>query len=170
MSCIISSGYALGCKDSVGGLRYVYLGNFSENETYGLDADNQITGVTSGTTYYKFELRPQTAGFNETINSSVENGTLFHTQELTLAFDKNTVELRNQVYLLSQSEMRAIIFDQNGKYRLAGKVNGLNVTAGTIPTGIQYADRNGVELTLVAHEPQPANFISDAGFATFTLG
>jgi hypothetical protein len=169
MSCTLSQGYALGCKDSVGGLRTIYISNFDTDETYALDADNQITGVTSAATYYKFEVRPQTAGLNETINSSVENGTLFHTQELTIKFDKNTVALRNQVYLLSQAQMRVIVLDQNGSYRLLGKINGADVTGGSIPTGTAYGDLNGVELTITAFEPQPANFMSTAAFGSLTI-
>lgn len=169
MSCTLSAGYQLGCKDSVGGIRTVYISNFSDNETYALDANSQITGVTSGATYYKFEMRPQTAGYNETINASVENGTLFHTQELTLAFDKLDVSLRNQIYLLSQAQMRVIILDQNGTYRLIGKINGADVTAGTLPTGTAYGDRNGAELTITSYEPSPANFMSAAAFGTLTI-
>jgi hypothetical protein len=169
-NCTISEGLALQCRNSTGGIRTVYLANFNDNETYSLDANNQITGITSGATYYKFEVRPQTAGFTEQINSSVENGTLFFTQELSLSFDKNTAELRNQIYLLSQAQMKAIILDQNGTYRLIGKVNGADVVGGTIPTGTAYGDRNGVELNITAYEPQPSHFISAAAFATLNIG
>lgn len=169
MSCTLSQGYSLGCKDATGGLRTVYISNFSDNETYSYDADNQITGITSGATYYKFEVRPQTAGFNETINSSVENGSLFYSQELAVKFDKNTVALRNQMYLLAQAQMRVLVLDQNGNYRLVGRVNGADVTAGTIPTGTAYGDFSGVELTISAFEPQPSSFVSAAAFANLTI-
>lgn len=169
MSCTLSQGFQLGCKDNVGGIRTVYISNFSDNETYSYDANNQITGITSGATYYKFEVRPQSAGFNETINASIENGTLFYTQELALSFDKNTVELRNQMYLLAQAQMRVIVLDQNGLYRLVGRVNGADITAGTIPTGTAFGDKNGYDLTISAYEPQPSSFVSAAAFATLTV-
>ena len=169
MSCTISQGLQLGCKDSTGGIRKVYISNFSDDETYAIDANGQITGVTSAATYYTFEVRPQSAGFNETINASIENGTLFYTQELSLGFDKNTVELRNQMYLLAQNQMRIIVLDQNGLYRVVGKINGADITAGTIPTGKAFGDRNGYELTITAFEPQPSSFISSAAFATLTV-
>jgi hypothetical protein len=168
MSCTLSAGNQLGCRNSIAGVKTIYLSNFSDNESYSVDANNQITGITSGATYYIFEQRPQAAELNETINASIENGTLFYTAELTLSFDKNEVALRNQIALMAQAQLRVIALDQNGTYQLLGKVNGADITAGSLPRGKAYGDKNGATLTITAYEPQPANYISAAAFATIT--
>jgi len=169
MSCTLSSGNQLGCRNSVAGLKALYLANFSDNETYTLDANNQITAITSANTYYLFEVRSQSSELTETINASIENGTLFYTQELTMSFDKNEVALRNQIALMAQAQLRVIALDQNGQYQLMGKVNGADITAGSLPRGKAYGDKNGATLNITAYEPAPMHFISTAAFATLTV-
>jgi hypothetical protein len=168
MSCTLSAGNQLGCRENVGGLKTVYISNYSDNESYSLDATGQITGITSAATYYIFEQRPQAAEFNETINASIESGTLFYTQELNLSFDKNSIALRNQIALMAQAQLRVIVLDQNGQYQLLGKVNGADITAGSLPRGKAFGDKNGASLSITAYEPAPASYISTAAFATIT--
>jgi len=169
MSCTLSSGHQLQCRSGVSGIRKLYISNFSDNETYTYDANNQITGITSGATYYTFEQRPQAAEFNETINASIENGTLWYLQELTMSFDKNEVSLRNQIALMAQAQLRVIALDNNGTYNLIGRINGADITGGSLPRGKEFGSKNGATLTITAYEPQPSSFISDAAFATLTI-
>lgn len=169
MSCTLSSGNQLGCRSNVGGIKSIYISNYADNETYTLDANSQITGITSANTYYLFETRSQSSELNETVNPSIENGTLFYTQELTMSFDKNEVALRNQIALMAQAQLRVIVLDQNGTYQLMGKVNGADITAGSLPRGKAYGDKNGASLSITAYEPAPMHFISAAAFATLTV-
>lgn len=169
MACNITQGYSLDCRNNTGGIQKIYVANFDDDQSYTLDGDGQITGITSGVTYYTFEQRPQTAGFEETVQSSVENATLFYEQSVTMAFDKNTAALRNQLYLMAQSQLSIIVLDQNGSYWLVGEQNGADITEGTLPRGTAYGDRNGSLLTAIAMEPSPARQMSSAAFATLTI-
>lgn len=164
-NCLISAGYTLGCKDNTGSIKSVYLGNWSSNTTYAEKTDGTITGTTSGSTVYKFDVVKQTAGLNETINASTENGTVFYQQELALVFNKMSADLRNQILLIAKATTVAIIEDQNGNYWLLGRVNGMDLTTGTAGTGVAYGDRNGYALTLTGMEPELASPIEFAAFS-----
>lgn len=164
-NCLLSGGYTLGCNDSTGGLNSIYIGNWSSNTTYALDSKNVITGTTSGTTLYKFDLVRQTAGANETINSSVENGTNYYTQECTLVFNKMEAELRNQILLLVAATSIVVVEDNNNNFWLMGKTKGCNVTGGNAGTGTAFGDRNGYSLTIQAMEPKLMHKIDYAAFS-----
>jgi hypothetical protein len=161
MSCLLSTGYTLGCRDSIGGIQEVWIGNFKSGATYTLDANERIT-TFSGTTasYFKFEQEMETGQFNQTGAYSTENGTVFFTQEAMLTFHKNDAALRNQLLVLSQANMSVIVRDQRGELWLMGYQNGVRTTAGSMNAGKAFGDLNGVTLTLQAKEPEPAYSIS----------
>ena len=171
MACNLSAGYGLDsfCRDSVGGIQKVYIGNFTSNATYDLDGNNEITGVTSGATYYTFDTAKETGEFNETLQASIENGTLFYEQTLGLVFHKNSSTLRDSLLVLAQAKLTVIVLDQNGVYWLLGKINGCDTTEGTRGFGKAYGDLNGFTINVVGKEPLPAFLISAAGFATLTI-
>lgn len=162
MSCLINSGYALGCRDSVGGISLAYIGNFNADAGYLYDGSENIVGVTGSTvSYYTFEQEMETGAFAQEGAYSTENGTVFFTQNLSLIFHKNDAALRNQLLVLSQANLSVIVKDQRGEYWLVGKQNGVRVTAGSMNTGKAYGDLNGVTLTLTGKEPEPAYRIDD---------
>lgn len=161
MACLLTTGYTLGCRDSIGGIQEVYIGNFQSGATYTLNANDVITAFSGATvSYYTFEQEMETGQFNQTGAYSVENGTVFFTQELLLTFHKNDATLRNQLLVLSQANMSVIVKDQRGLYWLMGYQNGVRATAGAMNTGKAYGDLNGFTITLSAKEPEPAHNIS----------
>lgn len=161
MACLLSTGYTLGCRESIGGVQKVYIGNFKSGATYTLDGDDRITAFSGLTaSYYTFEQEMETAQFNQPGAYSVENGTVFFTQELVLTFHKNDAELRNQLLILSQANMSVIVKDQRGSYWLMGFQNGVRATAGAMNSGKAFGDLNGVTITLTGKEPEPAHNIS----------
>lgn len=169
MSCLINSGYSLGCRDNTGGVLRVYIGNFTPNVEYGVDADDVIVGLTySGATvsYYTFEQEMETAEFNQTLTTSIENGTIFYDQQLTLMFHKNDADLRNQLLLLSQGNLSVIVVDQRNEAWLMGYQNGVRAISGAMNTGKAYGDMNGITITLQGKEPKPAYLIDDLDLFT----
>ena len=164
-NCLITAGYTIGCLDNTGGAQEIYIANWTSDASYDLDVDDTITGVTSGNTYYKFETPKQTAGLVETPNVSVENGTVFYNQDVTLVLNKMEADLRNQILLITRATTTIILKDQNGNYWLVGKQNGANVSGGAHGTGTAYGDRNGYSLTLTSMEPELAHPIDYAAFS-----
>ena len=118
MACLLTSGYAVDCKDSIGGLKYVYFcDNFSSNirasATFNATDALQIdtAGFATWTSYgdttaskqtvFRYDLRPGASNLNTTINSSSENGTTFYSQALSLTLPKLSVQVPS-----SRSESR----------------------------------------------------------------
>jgi hypothetical protein len=118
------------------------------------EASGVITAITkaAGKRFYKYELVKETANFVENINASVENGTVFYQQELTIVLNKLQANTRNEILLLAQSLLVAIAKDNNGNYWYLGKNNGLDITAGNSGTGTAIGDRSGYTLTFTGKE------------------
>jgi hypothetical protein len=152
MSCALTAGYSLACKDSVGGLKEVYLENFGDI-TYGAESSGVISTVTGS--FYKYELPMNTAQFTETVTSSVENGTTFYQTELSIVLPKLTASLRNQLKLLAQAKLAVIAVDRNGEKWIMGLENGVYLTTGTSATGTAMGDLNGMTLTFTSMEKSP---------------
>tara|TARA_R110000772_G_scaffold16001_3_gene45908 strand:+ start:121 stop:633 length:513 start_codon:yes stop_codon:yes gene_type:complete len=170
MACLLTTGYQLGCRDSIGGIQEIYIANFSSGATYSLDANDNITGVGGVTaSYYTFEQEMETGQFDQTGEYSTEMGTVFFTQDVTVMLHKNDAALRNQLLVLSQANMSVIILDQRGEYWLIGYQNGVRTTAGAMNTGKAFGDMNGVTITLQGKEPEPAYRIDDISIFTITV-
>jgi hypothetical protein len=169
MSCILNSGYQLGCKDNLGGIQEAYIASFTGSTTYTVDADDIIDSVSGTNNFFTFEQRNEQGEFVQTGNHSVENGTNFWEQAVSLIFSKNDAPLRNSLKLLAQSTLLVIVKDQNGRYWVVGQQNGADLTASTQSAGKAYGDLNGTTLTITGKEPYPAREISEAAFLTLPV-
>jgi hypothetical protein len=152
MSCALTSGFTLGCKDSVGGIKHIHIANFS-SITYDAIVGGEVANVTG--TFFKYELPINTATFTETVTSSETTFTTFYTTELTIQLPKLTAQLRNELKLLAQSKLALVATDRNGTQWIIGKENGVYLTTGTSVTGTAMGDMNGMNLTFTANETDP---------------
>lgn len=154
MSCALTQGYVLDCKDSLGGITEVYFMAFQDVAST-TEASGVITALTkdSGKRFYKYELVKGTASLTETINSNVQNGTLYYTPELTIILNKLQANTRNEILLLAKNLLVAVAKDSNGKFWYLGKTRGLDLTAGSGTTGTAEGDRSGYTLTFAGAEP-----------------
>jgi hypothetical protein len=168
-NCVLTEGIPLACLDSTGGVKSVYIGAFSDATTFTYDADDVIDTVTSTETFYTFKFRPQTASYSEELTKSLENGTTFWTQTLTMIFAKMDAAKRNNILLLAGTSMQVIVETQNGDYWMLGLANGADVSAATAGAGQAYGDLNGYNLTITGLEPVSANEMSAAAFASLTI-
>lgn len=169
-NCLINSGYALGCRDNIGGIQEAFIASFSGATTYTLDADNIITGITSTQTFYTYEQPKETGEFiNGEGQISRENGTVFYVQTVNLTFHKNEADLRNSLILLAQAQLLVIVLDQNGRYWLVGKQNGADLITSSMTSGKAYGDMNGATVSIEGREPLPAFEVSATAFATLTV-
>lgn len=174
MSCAISTGRSLPCKDSMGGLKAAYFVPYESINVADIDFDNVNTDVidtivsTGSVTCYKYDLKGGSS-FEQAINSSRENGTTFFEQTLNLTFTKLDKATHKELKLLAWGRPRVLVEDYNGNVFLMGLEHGAEVTGGTIVTGAAMGDLSGYTLTLVAQEKAPANFldgtIASANFA-----
>jgi hypothetical protein len=153
MSCALTQGYVLDCKDSLGGLKSVLF-----IEQSNVTGTTEVAGVVTeidlavGKFFYKYDLIKETSSFTETITASVQNGTIFYAQELTVILNKLQANTRNEILLLAQNSLIAIAEDKNGKYWMLGQAGGLDITGGTAASGVATGDRSGYELTFSGQE------------------
>lgn len=153
MACNLTSGFTLGCRDSVGGLKEVYIAEF-DSITYGSVTSGVISTETGD--FFKYELPAQTAQFTETFTGSIENQTGFYSTELVIVLPKLTASVRNELKLLAQNKCAIIAVDRNGNKWILGYENGCYMTTGTSTSGTAMGDLNGMTLTFTALETSPA--------------
>ena len=174
MACDITSGFTLGCRDNVGGIKNIYILSGSIG---GVTASNgSISDISGSGTFYKFELTRNTGDFSETPTPSLENGTVFYTQTVNAAFHKLQASIRNQVKVLAQNPDLKIIVETNngtddnvGQFFYVGRYRGAVLTGGSGTTGTAFGDANQYSLTFEANEPSPAEEIAASGDLTTAL-
>lgn len=166
MACDLSLGRLKPCKDSVGGIKNIYFCNFGDfgTITYDVTDTDVITSLDSGASAtpnaYKYEVH-FSSSFTQNIQSSTENGTTAFEQVLELTIPRLTKEDHKEIKILAYGHPHIIIEDQNDNLFVAGLVNGMEVTGGTIVTGLAMGDLSGYTLTLTGMEKVPANFLDD---------
>jgi hypothetical protein len=168
MSCDITSGFTLGCRDNTGGIKALYIlsGSITDintNTTAGADY-GKITGITGSGEFYKFELFRQTSNYAEEITATPENGTVFYNQTLNAVFFKMKQAVRNQINTLAQNPQLKVIvqtnngtIDGSGAFFLMGQTNGAQLLSGTGQSGTAFGDLNGYNLAFSGQEPFPAS-------------
>jgi len=167
MSCSLTTGYALGCRDSVGGIKTIYVQAFNPTGSCNANLSGAVTGFTgyASGSFFEYDLTKATSSMTETLNASIENGSLFYTPEVTFTINKLQVAVRNELRLLARNRLLVIVQDNNSRYWVLGAANGLEATAGTAGTGTAFGDRSGYEMTLTGMEPDPMLLIASTVFA-----
>ena len=173
MSCDLTRGFSVQCKDSIGGLKAVYfvkqyVSNMRAVATFtgGLGTELEMSeagftnwldeeGNSADATVFRYMLRPGASNLNTTINSSSENGTTFFTQTLSLTLPKLSVAETNEIKLICQSRVQIYVQDNMENMFLLGFDNGCEATGGTVVTGAARGDMSGYTLTLVGEELDP---------------
>ena len=128
----------------------------SGNVTAITEASGIVSAITksAGKVFRKYELVKNTGALTETITASVENGTVFYAQELSIVLNKLQANTRNEILLLAQNTLMVVVQDANDKYWLLGRTQGCDVTGGTAATGTAQGDRSGYTLTITGSEKQ----------------
>jgi hypothetical protein len=168
MSCVLTDGYTLGCRDNIGGIQTVYIGEWNgEDLQYGFTTSNVIDSFSGATvSFYTFEQEIEVGSYTENGVYSIENLTAFYEQTLTITLHKLDAVLRNQILILGQGKWRILIKDQRGLYWLMGKQNPVRVSAATPGLGKAYGDLNGAVITFMGKEPEPAHEVTSTAAAS----
>jgi len=169
MACALTQGYTLDCRESLGGIKAVWLIAHA-NVSAVTEASGIVSAITksAGKVFYKYELVKNTGALTETITASVENGTVFYAQEMTVVLNKLQANTRNEILLLAKNTLMAVVQDANDKYWLVGRYTGLDVTGGTAATGTAQGDRSGYSLTFTGGEKELAPEVSSSIIAGLT--
>lgn len=170
MSCDITAGRIEQCKDSVSGLKAIYVINYDKLNSDAV-AYSVVTGeedvidtwvpidTATAMNLYKFELKSTTNSFTTAIESSRDNGTTFFSQTLVAALKRQDAVTTKNVKLLAYGRPRIVVRTMTDQFFLMGLDQGADVSAGEISSGAALGDFNGYSLTFLAQEEMPANFI-----------
>jgi len=157
----LTSGRAEPKKETNGGLRRVYL---YKHVNYPIQL---LKGLKSGIlsshpTTLIFEYEGRREGVAERLNRTA------YDIEARMVFPKIDLETNNALYSLIRNRVGMIAEDRNGRPRVYGIENGLEVEIRSV-TGNAREDLNGYEVSFIGQEKYAAPFIGDlppAGFLT----
>lgn len=163
-SCALTTGFDLDCRDSIGGVKSVRLASLEDYTAMAATlASGAITGwTTAALDFYKYDQLKETSSLTESINGSSQNGTVYFTPEVTLVLSKLDVTKRNEIKVLAQQRLVAIVEGNDSSYWVVGYQNGLELNAGTSATGTAFGDLSGYSLTLSGMEADTMLSIAQA--------
>jgi hypothetical protein len=161
MACNLTAGIQLGCRDNTGGLATLWITDYTNVTSITQNSGDTITAISGTGTFYEFQLIRTSSQLTETVNASLENGTVFYQGEVVTYFNKLGQDKRNILKTLAQSQRLAIVAeDNNGQFFYLGQTYGCFISAGTSVTGKALGDANGYNMTFQYLEPNPMNQLS----------
>ena len=157
MSCPITAGYTIGCRDSQGGIDYVIALQL-ENIDDVTVVDGEVTAITvaTGEQGWKIEQEQGTGMFDDNPIGNRENGTYRSEQSLSLVLNDRKTETRNLVNLLAKNRLVFVVVENTGRISFAGMERGLMLSDGAGGTGTAHEDRNGYTLPFSGTEREQA--------------
>lgn len=164
MSCEITRGRDLPCKDGAAGLLAVYLMNRPFKVTFdGTRVSNIEAGENGGTPIrlHRYELDNTGNTFNENLNASRDAGTFYNEQVITLALQTLQDDDLEEVQNLAKGRPAMLVQYRNGKVRLAGISRGIDFSGGN-QSGGDLGDFQGYNLTGTAKENSYAPLLKGA--------
>lgn len=153
MSCAITQGFTLDCRDSVGGIQALYI-NTVANVTAYTEASGTVSALTKSGVFYKYELEEENSMAQSVATGNRQNGTVFFAQEITAIFQKLTYQTRDKLVALHKNRLVIVVKDNNGKFWIMGKDRGLMTTTSTGATGTAMGDFNGYTVVFAGNEPE----------------
>lgn len=155
MSCSQTlAGLAKSCDVSNGGIKAVWIANFTDVSATTVDSAQTVSAITmvSSAKYKKYHFKRNTASMTHTLNVNAENGSNYVTTDVALVFHRQDALKRVEMAAISVGELSMIVEDVNGKYWMIGDPAEFPVkaTAGGGESGTAMADRNAYTTTLSA--------------------
>ena len=142
---ITLKGLDFGCKDSVGGIKNVWLADWNAAAPY-LLSSRYMTSAISAFKLYRF--RVGNGAMNSTLNADEANGTVYVTTDLNMKFTKLTEDGRKEVAEILRGNTAAIVETNTGDYYGLGLEHPLTFTSGTAQTGAAMGDFAGYDITI----------------------
>lgn len=156
MSCNITQGFLLTCNDAVGGLKNIYIANYTDISAVTIAA-GEMTAASGDVYQFQPNKNTGSATFNPTV--SLENGTVFYTHQLQFTLGKLDVTKRNELELLAKAKVMVFVEMNDGQTMVLGYGTGAFMTAGTFQTGATFGDLQGYQITITADETVQPYFL-----------
>jgi hypothetical protein len=170
MACSLTlTGRSLPCRDALGGVKKVWMAPFTDAMWADVSA-GEIPDSAASLTLKDYVSPKNTSSLTQTVTASVENGTVFYSQVLSLVCNKPVAADITEIQEMAKGRICIVVQDLNDNYFVMGHIRGSELTGGTIVTGTAIGDMNGFTLEFTAEEAIPAPFLDSAGSnLTFTV-
>ena len=106
----LTSGICRGCRDNAGGIKKFYVADINDVQwPLTTDSDGAITDIVldDGQDWFVLQPNKYSSNWQESINVSVENGTLGYEQVITAVFGKNDQAVRNTIAEMAKGLLSA---------------------------------------------------------------
>ena len=161
---IITEGYTRRCKDSLGGLDKIYLFTFKNYSRSQILVNDNVLETFPPTTIYAYDYIGNPA-FNN--NEKKEDEGNYFDEDLSFQLAK--VIDNNKISKLLKQDLRAIVKDKNGFYRILGLYNGLECDSINSEIGTSKSSFNGYTISLKGKEEKEAFYINNLTLANFVF-
>lgn len=152
MPCLITlAGITLDCESSVGGIKRVFITQYSDVKSVTMDeGEEKINAITlaTGKQWYEYQFRKGTGSLTSTLNVDETTGANYVSNELSLVFTKMETTKRIEIAALSIGQVAVVVEDSNGKYWYLGKDDYVSASAGSGTSGTAKGDQNAYTITL----------------------
>ena len=163
MACNLTRGRLVDCKDSIGGLKAIFMCKaFNNNiEQVATISNTEMTDAgfdvwsaqeAAKTIVFKYDLVPSLSSMTVNVNSDNANGTAFFEQTLSVTLQKIDHDMTNELRLMAYSRAQIFVQDSMDNVYLLGMVNGCHVTGGSVVTGAGKGDMSGYTIEWAAQE------------------
>ena len=177
MACNITRGRLIDCKDSIGGLKAIYIAKSYSNNVAATATINTTEMTTAGfanwsccggtVEVFKYDLVQNLSSLTVNINSDNANGTTFFEQTLSVTLQKIDHDMTNELRLMGYSRSQIFVQDENDNVFLLGIDGVCHVSGGTVITGTAKGDLTGYTIEWSAEERNAVIQLPDsAGPAT----
>lgn len=166
MACTSYSfkGLETGCKDSLGGIKKIWVANF-DDVAYEMEKDDQdqplgVVKPTATAAFKVFKFRRNVSSMTSNLQVSDTAGNSFQT-DVVLQFMKQETKKRIELMGLFMGETKVIVKDGNDKYWALGYDYPIEASAGDAITGTASTDLNGYDITLTDYSAELPYEITD---------
>jgi len=151
----IVSGYNRKCKDSLGGVKTVWLLKWQKYNYSQIVTDGNYLIQFPESFIFRFDsVIPVTASEQHEEN----DGGKFYNQNISMSFiAKSSREFEQMI----KNDWRCLVLDNNGLYRIFGLYNGLECGTIEFKSGGAKNEFNGYSFTLTGKEEKGSYFIED---------
>ena len=132
-------------------------------------ASGEIPDSAAALTLRDYVSPKNSSSLTQTVNASVENGTVFYSQVLSLVLNKPVAADITEIQNLAKGRLAIVVQDNNDNYFVMGHTRGAELTGGSLATGTALGDLNGYTLEFTAEEAIPAPFWDTTDTTNVTL-
>ncbi len=170
MSCILASGMARDCSDSLGGIEEVLISE-RDNVTAFTQSGHEISAITQAgaSSFFKYNLKKESGSVTSTATVDQAAGTSFYDNVLAFTINKLTATKTNEIKMLMLARLAVIVKTNNGTYLALGFDQFAEGSSLVAQTGQAYGDPNQYQIELTDKSQLPCYEVQASVVAGLTI-